>query len=71
MDRFEVITDNGGELIQIRNLADGTGCWTKRIRVRRVDGAWVLVSERRVALREAARNRKVAKAAASTPEIVA
>lgn len=71
MDRFGVITDNGGELVQIRNLADGDACWVLRKRLRRADGAWVLRSERDHDIREAARNRKVAKAAVSTPEVAA
>ena len=67
MDRFEISVDRvGSELVQLRNLANGETLWTKRSRIQRHDGAWVLMAGRRAALRDAARNRKFAKLAAMT-----
>lgn len=48
MERDETVTDRGGELVQIRNLADGDEFWTKRRCLRRHDGCWVLLAERQL-----------------------
>jgi hypothetical protein len=70
--RLEIIEDHGGLLVRVRNMADGDEFSVPRKRLHRHNGAWVLVSERRAALREAVRNRKVAKAAESkTPNEIA
>lgn len=70
MDRFEIIED-GKALVRVRNLADGDEFSVLRSRLQRHDGCWVLLSERRAALRDAVRNRKVAKAAESKTEVAA
>ena len=68
--KFEIITDRGGELVQVANLTDSSDTfWTKRSRLRRLDGFWVLLTDRQYDLLVATRNRKLAKATA--PEIAA
>jgi len=62
-ERYGVIEDRGGELVQVRNLANEDTFWTKRSRLKRYDGCWVMLTDRAVELLNAARNRQVAKAA--------
>jgi hypothetical protein len=60
-ERYGVIEDRGGELVQVRNLADGDTFWTKRSRLKRFDGCCVLLTDRAVELLVAARKRQAAK----------
>ena len=62
-ERFEIITDNGGALVEIRNLADGDTCWARRTRLRRFDGAWMILTDRQYDLLVATRKRQAAKKA--------
>jgi hypothetical protein len=71
MERLEITVDDGGPLVRVRNMADGDEYSVRRSRLRRHDGCWVLLSERRAALAAAARNRKVAKAAESKTAVLA
>jgi hypothetical protein len=62
-ERYGVIEDRGGELVQVRNLVNDDTFWTKRSRLKRYDGCWVMLTDRAVELLNAARKRQVAKAA--------
>ena len=63
-ERFEIVDDNsGGLLVKIRNLADGEEVWARRTRLRRFDGAWMILTERQYELLTATRRRKAAKKA--------
>jgi hypothetical protein len=62
-ERFQIVDDNfGGPLVQIRNNASGEECWAKRSRLRRFDGAWMILTDRQYDLLMAARKRQAAKA---------
>lgn len=59
MERYEIITDNGGKLIEIRNLADGDTCWCRRSRLQNVGGGeYALVSQERAKTLRAQYTRK-------------
>lgn len=74
-ERFEIVDDNsGGPLVKIRNLADGEEMWARRSRLRRFNGAWMILTERQYDLLMATRKRqaaKTAKAAESKTEVAA
>jgi len=62
-ERFEIIEDRGTDLVQVRNLADGDTFHIRRSRLRRLDGAWVVMTDRAYDLLVAARKRQATKAA--------
>jgi hypothetical protein len=58
-ERFQIIDDNfGGPLVLIKNNATGEECWAKRSRLRRVDGAWMILTDREHELLMATRKRR-------------
>jgi hypothetical protein len=62
-ERFEIVDNNyDGPLVKIRNVADGEEMWARRSRLRKFDGAWMILTERQHELLVAGRKRQAAKA---------
>ncbi len=61
-ERYQIVDDNfGGPLVQIRNSATCEECWAKRARLRRVDGAWMILTDRQRELLLATREKQAIK----------
>ncbi|MGA8410096.1 MAG: hypothetical protein WB680_23185 [Candidatus Acidiferrales bacterium] len=61
-ERYQIVDDNfGGPLVQIRNNATGEENWCRRSRLRRIDGAWMILTDRQYDLLMATRKKQAAK----------
>jgi hypothetical protein len=67
-ERYQIVDDNfGGALVQIKNNATGEECWAKRSRLRGVDGAWMILTDREHELLMATRKRRTQEMAMQGP----
>ena len=61
-ERYQIVDENaGGLLVQIRSNVTGEELWTRRSRLRRIDGAWLILTDRQYDLLMATRKKLAAK----------